>query len=319
MNYFGKKKKNHKKISSDFNSKLNKKMYSTAIEFKQNNKIKENIVLNSIKKNYLIKEKDSGIKNYLKNNNISESNTRDSNKNILCNDFYSNEESKGDIDIYDKTSTNNLTSTAINNESILNNTNSNYKAENSHTPKSIKNNEVRDFNINNLIKNELNFQSIEDKNNSIYSTEKNLDYSSVYKSQSNKELKNNSNINSNTNNKNNIIQRCRHKQVKREIHSNNNSNVSRHREISHKTLNSFGKRKNNINKEDKYNKNENEKRQHKISIELQGKKFNSLFKCPPGSDLMGASLGVCSIISLGCCGRASRRHARGSTPLTPPN
>ena len=269
MNYFGKNMKNHKKISSDFNSKLNKKMYSTAIEFKQNNKIKENIVSNSIKKNYLIKEKDSGTKNYVKNNNISESNTRDSNKNILYNDFYSNEESKGDIDIYDKTSTNNLTSTAINNESILNNTNSNYKTENLCTPKSIKNNEVRDININNLIKKELNFQSIEDKNNSIYSTKKNIDYSSVYKSQSNKELKNNPNISSNTNNKNSIIQRCRHKQVKREIHSNNNSNVNRQREISHKALNSLGKRKSSINKEDKYNKNENEKRQHKISFEMR--------------------------------------------------
>ena len=269
--------KNHKKISSDFNSKLNKNMYLSAIEFKQKNKIKENIVSNSIKKNYLIKEKDSGTKNYIKNNNISESNTRDSNKNILYNDFYSNEESKGDIDIYDKTSTNNLTSTAVNNESFLNNTNSNHKTENLYTPKSIKYNEVGDNSINNWIKKELNLQSNEDKNNNIYFTKKNLDYSSVYKSQSNKELKDNPNINSNTNN-NNITQRCRHKQVKREIYSNINSNAKRNRENNHKALNSPCKRKSSINKEDKYNK--NEKKQHKISFEmLNNLKQNNYNNC----------------------------------------
>ena len=273
MNYLVKNVKKQKKTNSDLNTKSNKKVLSPTIDFKQNNKIKENIASNSIKKNYFIKGKNNlGAQNYIKINNINESNKRDSNKNIFYNDFNTDEESKGDIDIYDKTSTNILTSTAINNESILNNTNSNFKRNIVSSSKSIKNKEAKNNSKTNSIKNDLNSQNIEDNkynNNSIYWKKANFENLSIYKSHSNKEIKNNNNINNNqNNNNNNITQRCRHKQVKREIYINNNTIANRHLEINNSDiLNSMGKTRNNIYEEDKFN--ENEKRKHKISFEIK--------------------------------------------------
>ena len=257
MNYLIKNLKNHKKTSYDLNLTSNKKMLSSAIDFKQNNKLREKIISNSIKKNYFTKAKKIlGIKNYIKANNTSESNTRDSNKNLFYNELNKNEESKGDIDIYDKASTNNLTSMTSNNESILNNTNNYFRNNILSSSKSINTRGVKNNNT-------------ENDNESIYYKKNNLDCLSVCKSQSNKEIKNYNNINNSVyNKKNNITQRCRHKQVKREIYINNNTNINRHIEINNKTLlNSMKKTKSKLNEEDKSN--EDEKRKHKISFESQ--------------------------------------------------
>ena len=126
MNYLLKGSKNHQKTSSDFNSKSKKKIiHSSAIVFKSNLiNTNGNIITTSIKKNIMTKgKKILDIKNNMKINNT----IRDSNKKITLNECNTDEESKGDIDIYDETSTNNLTSTAINNESLLNNTNTYFK------------------------------------------------------------------------------------------------------------------------------------------------------------------------------------------------
>ena len=232
MNYLLKNAKNHQKTSSDINSKSKKKIIpSSAIVFKSNLlNTNGNIITTSIKKNYINKgRKILGIKNNMKinNKNTSESNTEYSNKKILINEFNANEESKGDIDIYDETSTNNLTSTAINNES-LSNTNTYFKRNILSSSKNINNN-LKNNSLNNLdIKNEFNLKNINiDDNNYIYNKKNSVDFLSVFKSQSNKEITNsgsNNNINDNTNNsKTDITQRCRHKQVKREIYINNNS------------------------------------------------------------------------------------------------
>ena len=264
MNFLIKNGKNHKKTSSDFNSKSNKKVIlssSTMNDKQKYIKIQGNLVSNSIKRNYFIKgRKILGIKNNMKANNMSENITRDSNKKMNSNEFNQNEESKADNDIYDDVSTNNLTSTAINNESILNNTNNYFKRNLLNSSKSINNNNLKQNNTNNKI-----------NNNSILYKKNSLDCVSVYKSQSNKEIinisVNNSNINNNTNN--NITQRCRHKQVKREIYINSDcNNTNRHIEIHKKDnfINSIIKMKNNkTNQKDKLN--ECEKRKYKISLE----------------------------------------------------
>ena len=260
MNFLIKNGKNHKKTSSDFNSKSNKKvLFSSTMSDKQKYiKIQGNLASNSIKRNYFIKgRKFLGIKNN-KVNNLSENNTRDSNKKINLNEINQNEESKGDNDIYDDVSTNNLTSTAINNESMLNNTNTYFKRNLLNSSKSINNNNLKHNNTSNK------------NNNSILYKKNNIDCVSVYKSQSNKEIIN-INISNNINNKtnNNITQRCRHKQVKREIYINNDcNNANRHIEIHKKEnfLNSIIKMKNNKNNE-KEKLNECEKKNYKISFE----------------------------------------------------
>ena len=262
MNFLIKNGKNHKKTSSDFNSKSNKKVIlSSEISDKQKYiKIQGNLVTNSIKRNYFIKgRKILGIKNNMKANNMSENNTKDSNIKINSNEFNQNEESKGDNDIYDDVSTSNLTSNAITNESILNNTNAYFKRNLLISSKSINNNNLKHNNTNNII-----------NNNSILYKKNSLDCISVYKSQSNKEIINinvsNNNINNNTNS--NITQRCRHKHVKREIYINSDcNNANRHIEIHKKEnfLNSIIKMKNNKTNE-KEKLNECEKKNYKISL-----------------------------------------------------
>ena len=247
MNYLLKSAKNHQKTSSDFDSKSKKKLIrSSAIVFKSNLLNTDgNIITNSIKKNIITKgKKFLGINNNMKinNTNISESNTRDSNNKIFLNEFNEDEESKGDIDIYDETSTSNLTSTGINNESLLNNTNTYFKRNLLSSSKNI-NKTLKNNNLNNIdIKNDFNLT--DNDNTYIYNKKNSVDFLSVVKSQSNKEIKSsgsNSNIHDNTNNsKNDITQRCRHKQVKREIYINNNSKKK------NKHINSMRKMINNI-------------------------------------------------------------------------
>ena len=91
MNFLIKNGKNHKKTSSDFNSKTSKKVILSSLTMNDKQKyikIQGNLVSNSIKRNYFIKErKILGIKNNMKANNMSENNTRDSNKKTNSNEF----------------------------------------------------------------------------------------------------------------------------------------------------------------------------------------------------------------------------------------
>ena len=279
MNYLLKNVKKHKKTSSDFNSKPNKKIVSSLvmdIQQKQIN-LRENIISSSISKKYFPKgRKIFEIKKYLKENDMSEGNTRKSNQIIFFNDFNTKEESKGDMDIDDESSTNNLTSTATNNESILNNTNPYFKKNLLSSSKNIKNNILKNKKNNYNLKKDLKLKSVDfnEKNNNRISYKKNsLDFLSVYKSQSNKEIKNNNiNIN-NISNKKDITQRCRHKQVKREIYiNNNNNNINRHIEINANKgiINSMRKINNRYNnEEDKSNEIRSEKKMNKISFESE--------------------------------------------------
>ena len=265
MNYLVKGIKTHQKTGSDLNAKQKKKVIaSSAMSFKPNLiNIRGNVVSNSIKKNFFGKNKKLiGIKTYIKTNNINENNTRDSNKKILLSEFKINEESKGDIDIYDENSTNNLTSTGVNNESLSYNSNNHFKKNLLSSSKDInisdsKNNDTN----NNVIKRDINLKNYNAKINNgnrnivnkVYNKKKSKDCLLVYKSQSNKEIKNNKsndNINNHNNwsinnieinSKNDITQRCRHKQVKREIYINNNIN----NKVNNIILNSMKKTKNN--------------------------------------------------------------------------
>ena len=265
MNYLVKGIKTHQKTGSDLNAKQKKKVIaSSAMSFKPNLiNIRGNVVSNSIKKNFFGKNKKLiGIKTYIKTNNINENNTRDSNKKIQLSEFKINEESKGDIDIYDENSTNNLTSTGVNNESLSYNSNNHFKKNLLSSSKDInisdsKNNDTN----NNVIKRDINLKNYNAKINNgnrnivnkVYNKKKSKDCLLVYKSQSNKEIKNNKsndNINNHNNwsinnieinSKNDITQRCRHKQVKREIYINNNIN----NKVNNIILNSMKKTKNN--------------------------------------------------------------------------
>ena len=144
MNYLLKNAKYHQKTSSEISSKSKKKQISSSrMIIKQNLINLQEKISSSIKKNYFPKgKKILGIKNFIKSNNINEniSNKRDSNKKNILNDKCKNDESKGDIDIYDDNSTNNLTSTALNNESSINNTNVYFKRTLLSSSKNINNN-----------------------------------------------------------------------------------------------------------------------------------------------------------------------------------
>ncbi len=169
MNYLVKGIKTHQKTGSDLNAKQKKKVIaSSAMSFKPNLiNIRGNVVSNSIKKNFFGKSKKLiGIKTYIKTNNINENNTRDSNKKILLSEFKINEESKGDIDIYDENSTNNLTSTGVNNESLSYNSNNHFKKNLLSSSKDInisdsKNNDTN----NNVIKRDINLKNYNAKIN----------------------------------------------------------------------------------------------------------------------------------------------------------
>ena len=179
MNYLLKSAKNHQKTSSDFDSKSKKKLIrSSAIVFKSNLLNTDgNIITNSIKKNIITKgKKFLGINNNMKinNTNISESNTRDSNNKIFLNEFNEDEESKGDLDIYDETSTSNLTSTGINNESLLNNTNTYFKRNLLSSSKNI-NKTLKNNNLNNIdIKSDFNLT--DNDNTYIYNKKNSVDF-----------------------------------------------------------------------------------------------------------------------------------------------
>ena len=272
MNYLVKGVKNHQKTGSDLNGKSKKKVKpSSAMNFKPNLiNMRGNAVSNSIKKKFFGKgKKIIGIKNYIKTNNLSENNnnnTRDSNKKIILSEFKINEESKGDIDIYDENSTNNLTSTGINNESLLNNGNTYFKRAVLSSSKNINDSDLNNNNTdNNIIKRDINLKNYNAKINNgkedghvinqVYNKKNSKDCLLVYKSQSNKEIKNNKsndNINNHNNlsinnieinNRNDITQRCRHKQVKREIYINNSIN-NKVKIINNSIINSMRKSKN---------------------------------------------------------------------------
>ena len=249
MNYLLKNAKYHQKTSSDISSKSKKKQISSSrMIIKQNLINLQGKISSSIKKNYFPKgKKILGIKNFIKSNNINEniSNKRDSNKKNILNDKCKNDESKGDIDIYDDNSTNNLTSTALNNESSINNTNVYFKRTLLSSSKNINNN--IDINSENIKISNYNTNTNNYRKKNIYNKKNSLEFLSVCKSKSNKEIKNSNNNNfNNINNsikRNDITQRCRHKQVKREIYINNmnknnkDNNLNPVRKIKNKILN----------------------------------------------------------------------------------
>ena len=236
MNYLIKSTKNQQKTSSDVVSKSKKKQISSSRMIIKHG----NIISTSIKKNYFVKNKKIlGIKKYIKTNNKSESNnnTRDSNKKIILNDQYKKEESKGDFDIFDDNSANILKTAGLNNESFSNNNNNScLKRTLVSSSKNIINNEIS---TDNLIISNYNTNTNDLRKRKMYSEENSLKYLSVCKSKSNKEIKNNNNdnFNNDTNKKTDITQRCRHKQVKREIYINNINKKNNKIEIKNKDIN----------------------------------------------------------------------------------
>ena len=119
MNYLIKSNKNLQKASTEIPSKWQKKDLSSRMVIKRGS-----IISTSIKKNNFVKgKKIFRKKNIVKTNSKNESNnnTRDSHKKMTLNK--EDKESKGDFDLFDDNSTNNLTSTPLNNESFLNNNN----------------------------------------------------------------------------------------------------------------------------------------------------------------------------------------------------
>lgn len=226
MNYILKSAKNHKKTSSDINSKLKKKQVSSpAMIFKSNLlNMQGSVVSASINKNFIKKRKKIlGIKNLIKTN-INDSYPRNSSKKAILNEPNTSVESKGEPDLYDDSLNNNLTSSAINNES-----NAYFKRTLLTSSKNIRNKKIKNKDINKVFNNSNNNlnlnlnlnnfntekKEINTKEDSFYTKKNSLDILPVYKSQSNKEIKNNIQ---------DITQRCRHKQVKREIYINNENN-----------------------------------------------------------------------------------------------
>lgn len=250
MNYILKSAKNHQKTSSDLNSKLKKKQVSSsAMIFKSNLlNIQGNIVSASINKNFMKKRKKIlGIKNLIKTN-INDSYPRNSSKKAILNEANTSVESKGEVDFCDDSLTNNLTSSAINNESNL--STAYFKRTLLTSSKNIRNKKIKNKEINKMFNNSNNNLNLNinnfntekretiKKEDSIYSKKNSLDILPVYKSQSNKEIKNNIQ---------DITQRCRHKQVKREIYINNENNKNGMNEKNKKMiLKAVQKLKNNI-------------------------------------------------------------------------
>jgi len=234
MNYIIKSAKNHQKTSSDLNSKLKKKQVSSpAMIFKSNLlNIQGNLVSASINKNFMKKRKKIlGIKNLIKTN-TNDSYPRNSSKKAILNEPNTSVESKGEVDFCDDSLTNNLTSSAINNESNL--SNAYFKRTLLTSSKNIRNKKLKNKEINKMFNNSNNNLNLnlnlnncntekretikkEEEEDLMNSKKNSLDILPVYKSQSNKEIKNNIK---------DITQRCRHKQVKREIYINNENNKS---------------------------------------------------------------------------------------------
>ena len=227
MNYILKSAKNHQKISSDLNRKLKQKeVGSPAMIFKSNLlNIQGNIVSASINKNFMKKRKKIlGIKNLIKAN-INDSYPRNSSKKAILNEPNTSVESKGEVDFCDDSLNNNLTSSAINNESNLGN--EYFKRTLLTSSKSIRNKKLKNKEIKKMVNNSNNNLNLNlnnfntEKRETIkkedvkYSKKNSLDILPVYKSQSNKEIKNKIQ---------DITRRCRHKQVKREIYIYNENN-----------------------------------------------------------------------------------------------
>ena len=287
MNYLLKTSKNHKKTSSYINSKSKKKKSSSRMIIKQNLiNIRENLISNSIKKKNFAKCKHLlGIKNIIKSNNISDckNNTRDSIRKIINNKQNKFEESKGDFNTYFNNSKKNLTSTSLNNESSLNNTNA-YIRTTLLSSSTCLNNNSNIINNDNLKKSNYNNNTNNYKKKSIYKQKKSLEFISVCKSKSNKEIKNKKNdfqYFNDTTKRNDITQRCRHKQVKREIYINNIININKNNrlEINKKNnndiiLNTVRKIKNNILNFDDTSP-ELKKYRNKLFIEKQENNKNS--------------------------------------------
>ena len=245
MNNILKINKIHQKTTSRLNSNSkNKPIISSSTLFKPKFLyMNRNMISTSFKKTVFTKDKKLLKNKNCSKTNKSNNNQRNSNKNMFSKDKYTNkEESKGDND---DTSTNNLTTKGLNNEPNLNATffkrailtsskNINYKELNSSMRKKYLNKNI--YNT---------FNSINNKNN-FFNNKYNFEVQSICKSQSNKEIKNI---------ENEIIQRCRHKQVKREMYKNTNSinknKINEKNKNINNNLNIVKKRKKNIFKIDK--------------------------------------------------------------------
>ena len=213
MNCILKNAKNHQKTSSDLIKSKKKELSSTRGFLKSNLiNIDEREISSLTKKNKLLR-----IKKLIKSK-INEGNQRASNRKLLLNEKNSNVGSKVEGDIYDNISKNNLSVNILNNELNINNIlfKNTLLSSSKKIINSIVNNNNLDINLKNYNTDDKIDNKIDNKN-FLYNKKNVYDYLSSFQSQSNKEIKNNKSV---------ITQRCRHKQVKREIYSNNKNGIN---------------------------------------------------------------------------------------------
>ena len=216
MNYILKNAKNHQKTSSNLLKTKKKQISSTEIIFNSNliNNDGNEVSSFTKKNNFTKRKKLLRIKNLVKTN-IIESNQRNSKVKLLLNAQNTSIESKGESDVYENISKNNLSANTLNNE--LNISNTLFKNSLLSSSKKMINYIVNTNN--NLYFNIKNYNTDDNINNKnfLFNRNNDYDYSSFSQSQSNKEIKNNKSV---------ITQRCRHKQVKREIYSTNKTEIN---------------------------------------------------------------------------------------------